>query len=279
MLPNLIVIGAGRCGTTSLHRYLDLHPEIAMSSPKELNFFSADSSWNRGLAWYEAQFDPSAPVRGESSPSYAAAPVYPDATARLARTVPEARLIYLVRDPLERSLSAYRFRRYVLGHETRDLTEAVADLAMSRYVSLSRYAFQLERYLVHYSPDRILVLEQGDLWARRDETLRRVFAFVGVDENFTAPEFARTHNPTEGLRANRGGRAAIRALDALIGPSRSAAVRARIPLELTRPLLSRSRVPPTNLDPGLRNEIEAILSEDANRLRQLTGQEFAHWCV
>ena len=58
MLPNLIVIGAAKCGTTSLHRYLDLHPEIAMTKAKELDFFVEDRNWQRGLGWYESQFRP-----------------------------------------------------------------------------------------------------------------------------------------------------------------------------------------------------------------------------
>lgn len=86
-LPNLIVIGAGRCGTTSLHRYLDLHPEIGMSAVKELNFFSGGiepaaepqlhdavdvmlaaahaGTWSYGLDWYRKQFDPSMAIRGD----------------------------------------------------------------------------------------------------------------------------------------------------------------------------------------------------------------------
>ena len=79
-LPTVVIIGAMKCGTTSLHRYLDLHPQAAMSRPKELNFFigpvaagSADwarGNWHRGAAWYAAHFDPSAEVRGEASPGY-----------------------------------------------------------------------------------------------------------------------------------------------------------------------------------------------------------------
>ena len=76
MLPNLIVIGAAKCGTTSLHEYLNEHPEISMSSEKELYFFVEEKNLGKGLAWYESQFDPSAPVRGESSPGYSAFPLY-----------------------------------------------------------------------------------------------------------------------------------------------------------------------------------------------------------
>ena len=72
-LPNLVVIGAQKCGTSSLEHYLDLHPEIAMAKQKkhELNFFSWESVWRRGVDWYGQQFA-DAPVRGEKTNWYAA---------------------------------------------------------------------------------------------------------------------------------------------------------------------------------------------------------------
>jgi hypothetical protein len=66
--PNLVVIGGLKCGTTSLHHYLNLHPEIQMSRPKELNFFVAELNWPLGVEWYESHFRAGAAVRGESSP-------------------------------------------------------------------------------------------------------------------------------------------------------------------------------------------------------------------
>jgi hypothetical protein len=68
VLPNLIIIGAPKCGTTSLHHYLSLHPQISMSREKELNFFIAERNWSKGIAWYAAQFAADNKVRGEASP-------------------------------------------------------------------------------------------------------------------------------------------------------------------------------------------------------------------
>jgi hypothetical protein len=65
-LPNLIVIGAQKCGTSVLHYYLSLHPEVSMSRPKELNFFIEERNWPRGVDWYKQQFDADARVRGEA---------------------------------------------------------------------------------------------------------------------------------------------------------------------------------------------------------------------
>ncbi len=74
-LPNLIVIGAQKCGTSSLHRYLALHPQIGMSRVKELDFYLAHRTWSRGTEWYAGQFDPAMTVRGESSPNYTDLPL------------------------------------------------------------------------------------------------------------------------------------------------------------------------------------------------------------
>jgi hypothetical protein len=124
LLPNLIDIGVMKCATTTLHRYLDPHPDVAMSEPKELNFFCGPrrldghrddqtawlaGNWHRGVGWYAAQFLP-APVRGEASPGYTS-PSFPRAAERMARIVPGARLVYLMRDPLERAVSQYLYHR------------------------------------------------------------------------------------------------------------------------------------------------------------------------
>src|SRR5947208_13622101 len=97
-LPNLVVIGAQKCGTSGLHYYLSLHPEISMSKPKELNFFIAERNYPRGLDWYRAHFDPTAKVRGESSPNYTAYPLHVGVPERMHSIVPDAKLLYLVRD-------------------------------------------------------------------------------------------------------------------------------------------------------------------------------------
>src|ERR671930_166623 len=80
-----------------------------MSREKELNFFVAGKNWERGLDWYEAQFS-AAPVRGESSPAYSAYPFYPGVPERIRSVVPEAQVVYLVRDPVERVVSHYEHR-------------------------------------------------------------------------------------------------------------------------------------------------------------------------
>lgn len=189
-LPNLIVIGGLKCGTTSLHHYLNLHPEIGMSRPKELNFFVAELNWDLGLDWYRSHFPASAAVRGESSPHYTSRPRFEGVAGRMRETLgPEARIVYMVRHPLDRLLSHY-LHNVGGGYESRELPDAVAD-PQSAYVQRGLYAFQLEPYLEAFGSDRILIVSREELGSDRDETVRRAFAFAGVDPGFTSPEFDR----------------------------------------------------------------------------------------
>ena len=83
MLPNLIIIGAMKCGTTSLHNYLSLHPEIYMSEKKEINYFSKNDIYLNGIDWYETFFNTNLKVVGESSQSYSKYHVWPNTTKRI----------------------------------------------------------------------------------------------------------------------------------------------------------------------------------------------------
>ena len=117
-LPNLIIIGGLKCGTTSIHHYLGLHPEIQMSKPKELNFFVGELNWDLGLDWYASRFDNRFKVRGESSPHYTNLPRFEGVAERIREHCPDARLLYMVRDPIKRILSHW-VHATGAGYETR----------------------------------------------------------------------------------------------------------------------------------------------------------------
>jgi hypothetical protein len=90
VLPNLIIIGGMKCGTTGLHFYLGLHPEVSMSRQKEVNFFVGERNWAKGIEWYKSHITGEVKVYGESSPSYHAGTGVPE---RMASVVPQAKLI------------------------------------------------------------------------------------------------------------------------------------------------------------------------------------------
>ena len=199
MKPNLIIIGAMKAGTTSLHNYLQSHPEIQMSEPKELNYFSNPKFWNRGLAWYESHFDSPAKVRGETSTSYTIYPRASETPERIHNTVPDVKLIYLIRDPINRFISHY-VHYLSEGRERRGLPEVIAAIQQgepSHYIDQSRYFMQLEQYLRYFHQQQILLITTEDLKNRRADTLRSVAEFLEVTDQFSEFDIAQEHNRGE----------------------------------------------------------------------------------
>lgn len=178
-LPDFLVIGAMKAGTTSLHHYLQAHPDLFLPRTKELNFFRDEEHFARGERWYRAQFADARPdqVCGEVSPDYTKHPHHAGAPARIARTCPDVRLVYVLRHPVDRMMSMY-LHQVVAGRESRPAD--VALLADPEYLESSSYAMQLERHLEHVEVDRVLLESAEDLASDRDAVLRRIHAFVGV---------------------------------------------------------------------------------------------------
>jgi hypothetical protein len=183
-LPNFIVIGAMKAGTTSLFHYLQAHPEAYLSPLKEVEFFVAEKNWKRGLDWYRAQFaGASDDVRaiGEASTAYTKYPEFKGVPERIANCIPDVRLIYVVRDPIERIRSQYQ-HRVLAGAERAPLDLAV--LRDERYVNCSRYAMQVERYLQWFSPEGFLLITSEELRSHRLPTMRRIYSFLEIDPDF-----------------------------------------------------------------------------------------------
>ena len=275
-LPTFIVIGGMKCGTTSLHRYLDLHPEIGMSDKKELAYFVSEWNWGRGEAWYRAQFDPRQRVRGESSPQYTSYPKYPHIPERMHALVPEAKLIYIVRDPIERLVSHYR-HNVASGRDTRELAEALAD-PDSDYLARSQYFRQLERYLAFYDARQILIVDQHDLRHQRRETLRTVFRFLGVDPEVWDVRFRRELHRTRRKRI----RSPLGEALAQTWPMRQIArlpegIRWMVEDPIYWPVSSPVVEP--DISPRLRTKITAQLADDVAQWRAFTGDAYAHWSV
>lgn len=196
-----------KCGTSALHDLLDRHPDVDMAPGKELNFFFGptrpphddpeewwrDGQWHRGPEWYAGHWSADVPVRGESSPGYTD-PSHPEVAARVHATVPDVRLVYLVRDPLERALS--QWRHHVRdGTERRPAEDALLDPA-SQYVARSRYLERVTPFLERFAAEQLLVVVQERLLARTDREVRRVLAHAGADpDRWTPVERSRTAGP------------------------------------------------------------------------------------
>jgi hypothetical protein len=179
-LPNFIVIGAMKAGTTSLYQYLKAHEQVFMPAIKELDFFVAESNWCRGIEWYRRQFSTAgaARARGEASTLYTQYPAHDGVPERMVRVLPDVRLVYVVRDPVERMRSHYE-HRVITGAEKSP--PEVALLENPVYLACSKYAMQLQRYLDHFPREQILIVTSEGLKADRRATVQQVYRFLGVD--------------------------------------------------------------------------------------------------
>jgi Sulfotransferase domain len=199
-LPDFLIIGAQKGGTTALYAYLRRHPAITGPSWKEVSYF--DRHYERGEAWYRGNFPNRVRARGklvgEASPSYIFHPLGPE---RVKALVPEARLVALVRNPVERALSHYH-HEVALGREPLSFEDALdaeeerlrgekerlaADSSyFSRawwshaYKARGRYAEQLERWLAVFPRERLLILPSEDLGGEPERTHARVLDFLGA---------------------------------------------------------------------------------------------------
>jgi hypothetical protein len=243
-----------------------------MSATKELMFFTRED-WRERISWYESQFGPGR-IRGESSPTYTMFPYLPSTAERIHELVPDARVIYLVRDPIERTIANY-VELIALRLEDRPIDAALTDFAdaANPHVCSSRYATQLERFLDRFGPERVLVLDQRDLLDDRAGTLREAFAFLGIDPSFTTSDFDRLHNPRQvKVRYNRLGFWMVRhrILTQRRGPFGAG--------PLIRPLRALLSNPiDTALSADARAPLVETLRPEVERLRRLTGKPFARW--
>lgn len=286
-LPTFFVIGAAKAGTTSLHHYLDLHPEIQMSVVKEPGFFAGPENghpYPKGrisrLEDYEALFDPTVAVRGESSPNYSMDPIRVGVPERIGEMVPSARFVYVVRDPVQRTIS-HHMHAMARGDERRPLEEVLTagnDPRQTPQTCMSLYACQFERYLRRYDADRVLVIDQDDLRSSREQALREVFRFLSVDPEYSTEGFAAELYASNKRRRYPPGYESV--VGSALGPRlrwipRGVRRAARSSVER---LLFRAVQPPA-VDAQLQERLMELFAPDVERLRQLTGKPFASWCV
>lgn len=203
VLPQFVCVGALHAGTTGLAQLLAVHPHVHVCHPTDLGTFHIDRSYDpsinspenwRDLEAYEQSTPPSdGVITGEVSPEYTAgAPV--SAAAAMAATLPDVRLVYLVRDPLERALSHYR-RAFTAGAEQRQQDRALTD-PDSPYVQCSRYHARLAPFLEHFDHSQVLVERKEDLQDDPAGTMARVFAHIGADPHWVDTDEIVLSDPT-----------------------------------------------------------------------------------
>jgi Sulfotransferase domain len=281
-LPNFLIIGAMKAGTTSLYRYLRDHPQIFMPEVKELNFFNPHRNWHRGTEWYRSRFegaDDGVVAIGEASTSYTKYPWVRDAPERIAEVLGDVRLIYVVRDPIERMRSHY-LHNVVTGQERRPIALAFEREPM--YLNVSRYATQIEQYAPYFSRSRIMLIDSRHLRDARAETVRRVFEFLDVDPSWVPEnldeEFLRSTdrrlNPSPLRQLRRVPR--IRTMASYV-PAPIKALKRRMTAGWEAS--GRLDVSSANISEELRDHLHTALGDDVRRLRPYLGEDFDGWHI
>ena len=176
-VPTFIGIGAQRAATTWVYECLREHPEVYVPATKELEFF--DQHFDRGLQWYEEQFQDcgNAKAVGEISPDYM---VVKPAIERMAKVIPEVRLFAILREPVQRAFSAYQ-----LFHERyKDINFADACHTSAYLKDRSMYALQLEHVYAHFPKEQVKIFLYDDVVTNPRQMLKELFEFIGVDDRF-----------------------------------------------------------------------------------------------
>ncbi len=299
-LPDVFVIGAPKAGSTAVHAALATHPRLFMSNPKEPKYFLCDDApppaqhgpgdahsrkeWVWDRAEYESLFDdaPSDALLGESTPFYLW-----DASAhvRIAATAPRARLIAVVRDPVDRAYSNWTHAwsdgyepigDFVAATELEGERVAAGCAPFWRYLDLGRYGEQLEHLYRHFPTDQVLVIRYRDLVDEPSETLATIATFLDIDPSLfgrVRGENVSTYVPETPV--NQVLRHVVRA-GAWAGqfPPPEVWRAAERPL---RALLRRSRLHRPDLTVDQRTTVQRHFVEDVALLSHLTGRDFRDW--
>ena len=261
-LPTFITIGAMKGGTTALHAALAQHPDIFTTELKELDFFAEPGNWTRGPAWYREQFAGGErfDARGESSPNYTKQPEFGPVAERMAALVPDARLVYLVREPIERIRSHYQHRQG-RGDPRRPFDEVATHPG---FVTTSRYATQLRSFFDHFPKEQVMIVASEALRDDAATILPMIHRFIGVEPRPDVGSGVRA-NTAAAIRTGRFGPAADRVLRRLPGQRRLRSV-------YTAPLDR-----PGDLSPTTRRRLIELLGPEVEALARFDVVGFDGW--
>lgn len=182
-IPDFALIGAMKAGAAALYRQLRTHPGVFMPELQEPNFFVTEKNWGRGFDWYRSLFAdaPQGALLGEASTNYSKGTTFRGVPERLRAYVPDLKIIYLLRDPIQRIRSHYD---HAASRGREDKGPEAAITRTSVYLRNSLYGAELQRYLEHFPSEQILVVLTEDLRDDPESLLARVQDFLGL-ESFT----------------------------------------------------------------------------------------------
>ncbi len=279
-LPDFLIIGAMKAGTTTLYRDLMTHPRVFFPIDKEPENLTNDTVLtDEGRARYASLFEGASDDQlcAEASTAYTKRPTFEGVPDRASALLGDGlRVIYLMREPVARIRSQHRHERTAGEIETEDLGDAIE--RHPRLLDYSRYAMQLEPWIDRLGQDRVLPLEMEAYTADRAATVARVQAFLGLDPRPELVEADKVYNQAEGKPVVRGGWRAIQhsaAYQKLVRPLLGVETRAR----LREALLPKARGGPAGLDPVTERAIRGALDDDTRRLVAMLGDDAPSWAT
>ena len=290
--PNLFVVGAMKAGTTTLHGVLGSHPEIFMSPLKEPRYFAGIEPHllypyfddaplpDPEGRWYSAMFepavgDPQIRYAGEASPDYTKLPTFPGCAERIHEFNPEARIVYILRDPVRRSLSHY-WHNVRIVMEDRGLLEAIEE--DPEVIALSDYARQIEPYLRLFPRDQIYVMTLEAFGERHEEEHRKLFEWLGVDPSRHVPGPVRLNTKREvAYRPGPGMGWLARLMSTRAWVIRTRKGWGRKLHNASHKLAFRVRNHDTSEEPAAIARLRPFLAERALVLGEMLGRGFPEW--
>ncbi|MBS4013219.1 MAG: sulfotransferase domain-containing protein [Bacteroidetes bacterium] len=267
ILPTFLVIGAMKAGTTSLYHYLDSHPEICMSAEKEPNYFLGGEEYKKGIARYSSLFKKNDAVAyGEASTNYSKRHRYEGVPARIYKDIPKVKLIYIVRDPIERAISHY-IHNVAQGREKKSFAEAV--VPDSIYLKTSMYFYQIEEYLKYFELNKIMFVESEELLACTEDVLYRIFNFLGVSCNVNIKNINQRYHISTDKKAKS-------LLDNLVHSERIKKL-----LMSVLPAIMTTNKPIENpiIEEQQLIDIKAYLKSDINKFRIIATENYKNWSI
>lgn len=195
MIPDFLIIGAQKGGTSSLFYYLKFHPQIKRPIKKEIHFFNI--YFDKGIDWYKAHFPLKSKkyITGEASPDYI---FHPDSPKRIKKLNPNTKIIVLLRNPIERAYSAYQMNKrmgidprptfkeaikYELEHKDEFAHTYNYEKHNYFYLERGKYASQLNPWLDYFDKDHILVIESESFFKEPSKELKKVYQFLSIESS------------------------------------------------------------------------------------------------
>lgn len=272
--PDFIIIGAMKSGTTTLYRLLAEHPEIGMSRDKETDFFVAEKNFRLGAQWYSNQFTPGHKIYGEASTNYTKADDFQGVPKRIKAYCPGVKLIYVVRDPVDRFKSQYR-HSWSMGGISLTPAQLMKTSEYNHILNCSRYARQIDAYLEQFRISDILIVDFYRFTAESGPVLDEIYEFLGVTVGNKSQ--IKVHNDHRHLAKispiflrvaqSQFGRMTTR----FLGRAQRDTVRKFL-------ALGKNREPPEFHDADI-ERIRSDLKADVDRFRVLSGLGLTQWSV